>query len=57
MEPKVCLQEEGFVAENLLQQEMSKVLNLHDQRNGKRYGVKSSQSMDCIVSANWILEP
>ena len=28
----------------------------NDQWNEKRFGLKSSQSMDCIVSANCILE-
>ena len=55
-DPRVCSQAEVGVAEFLLQQEMSMVWDLYDQWNRKLYGQKTSQSMDCIVSANYIQE-
>ena len=55
-DPRVCSLAEADAAGYLLQQEMSTVRDLYDQWNGKRYGLKTSQSTDCIVSANYIQE-
>ena len=56
--PKVSSLEAELAAETEMAplQRVSTVLDLYDQQNGTRYGQKSSQSTDCIASANYIQE-